>query len=200
MKKVKDIILKEGFRSVSINGIKSFTVESLASALAMSKKTIYQYFPKKELLIKKIIDFRMKKLTQEFKQILKEEQDPIIQFVKIREHNIKFASRINLKKLTYLKSRYPDIWDIIEKYRFERKKIYITIFTAAKKKGYLRKSLNPDVCAALYINIFNATFQPEFMLNNDLGLDETISHVQEIVSNGFFNDSGIKKIQEYQKG
>ena len=56
MKKVKDIILKEGFRSVEADGIKSFTVENLASKLAMSKKTIYQYFPKKEVLIKKIID------------------------------------------------------------------------------------------------------------------------------------------------
>ena len=61
MKKVKDIILKEGFRSVLSNGIKSFTVENLASKLSMSKKTIYQYFPKKELLIKKIIDYRMQK-------------------------------------------------------------------------------------------------------------------------------------------
>ena len=63
----KDIILNEGFRSVVTNGIRSFTVESLASGLSMSKKTIYQYFPKKEILIKKIIDFRMKKLTNEFK-------------------------------------------------------------------------------------------------------------------------------------
>ena len=45
---IKDIILKEGFRSVVSNGIKSFTVENLASKLSMSKKTIYQYFPKKE--------------------------------------------------------------------------------------------------------------------------------------------------------
>ena len=55
MKKIKDIILKEGFRSISINGIRSFTFESLASTIAISKKTIYQYFPKKELLIKKLL-------------------------------------------------------------------------------------------------------------------------------------------------
>ena len=51
MEKTKSIILKEGFSSVLRNGIKAFTVENLASSLAMSKKTIYQYFPKKEILI-----------------------------------------------------------------------------------------------------------------------------------------------------
>ena len=117
MKKIKDIILNEGFRSVVANGIRSFTVESLASGLSMSKKTIYQYFPKKEILIKKIIDFRMKKLTNEFNKIISQESDSIIQFVKIREHNIRLANNLNLQKLTYLKARYPDIWEIIEKYR-----------------------------------------------------------------------------------
>ena len=199
MKKIKDIILNEGFRSVSINGIKSFTVENLASKLSMSKKTIYQYFPKKEILIKKIIDFRMKRLTSEFNNIIKNESDAIIQFVKIREHNIKFANKINLQKLTYLKSRYPDIWEIIEKYRFDRKNIYKNIFTLAKTQGYLRENLEPEVCASLYMNIFNSTFQPEFMNNNNLSINLTISHLQEILSNGFFNQSGIKKITTYNR-
>ena len=199
MKKVKNIILKEGFRSVETDGIKSFTVESLASKLAMSKKTIYEYFPKKEVLIKKIIDFRMKKLTKEFSSIIEKEKDPIVQFIKIREHNIKFVNKINLQKLTYLKSRYPDIWKIIEKYRLDRKNIYKQIFILAKKQGYLRKNLDPEVSAALYINIFNSTFQPEFMNDNNLSINLAINHLQEIVSNGFFNKNGIKKMNEYQK-
>ena len=197
MKKIKDIILKEGFRSVVTNGIKSFTVENLASKLSMSKKTIYQHFPKKELLIKRIVSYRMKRLSDEFDQILRNEKDSMIQFIKIREHNIRFAGKFNLKKLIYLKSRYPEIWDIIEEYRLERKNIYVDIFSLAKKQGYLRDSLSPEVCTSLYLNIFNSTFQPDFMLDNDLALDETINHIQIIISNGFFNDRGIKKIEEY---
>ena len=197
MKKIKDIILNEGFRSVVTNGIRSFTVESLASGLSMSKKTIYQYFPKKEILIKKIIDFRMKKLTDEFNEIIKEERDSIIQFVKVREHNIRFANKLNLQKLTYLKARYPDIWEIIEKYRLDRKNIYNQIFSLAKTQGYLRENLDPEVCAALFINIFNSTFQPEFMNNNNLTIGSAVNHLQEILSNGFFNKRGIKKMNEY---
>ena len=198
MKKIKDIILKEGFRSVAVNGIKSFTVENLASKLAMSKKTIYQYFPKKEILIKKIIDFRMKKLTNEFNEIINQEDDAIVQFIKIRRHNIKFANKFNLQKLTHLKARYPNIWEIIEKYRLDRKNIYKQIFTLAQSQGYLREKLSPEVCSALYMNIFNSTFQPEFMNDNNLSIDLTIDHLQEILSNGFFNKSGTKKMNEYQ--
>ena len=198
MKKIKDIILDEGFRSVIRGGIKSFTVESLASRLSMSKKTIYQYFPKKEILIKKIIDFRMKKLTDEFNEIINQESNSIFQFIKIREHNIKFANKLNLKKLIYLKARYPDIWRIIERYRLDRKNIYSQIFILAKAQGYLRENLEPEVCSALYINIFNSTFQPDFMDDNNLSIDSTITHLKEIFSNGFFNERGVKKMKDYQ--
>ena len=125
----------------------------------------------------------MKKLTKEFSSIIEQEKDPIVQFIKIREHNIKFVNKINLQKLTYLKSRYPDIWKIIEKYRLDRKNIYKQIFILAKKQGYLRENLDPEVSAALYINIFNSTFQPEFMNDNNLSINIAINHLQEILSN-----------------
>tara|TARA_B110000196_G_C21125432_1_gene655578 strand:+ start:302 stop:904 length:603 start_codon:yes stop_codon:yes gene_type:complete len=198
MEKIKNIILNEGFRSVITNGIRSFTVENLASRLTMSKKTIYQYFPKKEILIKKIIIFSMEKMTLEFKNIIKNEPDPIIQFIKIIDSNNKLGRKLNLQKLTYLKSRYPDIWKLIEEHRRERKNIFFKIFKLSKEKGYLKDSLDPLVSANLFMNIINSTFQPEFMLDNNLTLEETITHLHEIMSNGFFNDLGIKKINEYR--
>ena len=112
--------------------------------------------------------------------------------------DLEFANKFNLQKLTYLKARYPDIWKIIEKYRFDRKNIYKQIFTLAQTQGYLREKLDPEVCAALYMNIFNSTFQPEFMNDNNLSIDLTINHLQEILSNGFFNKNGIKKMNDYQ--
>ena len=49
------------------------------------------------------------------------------------------------------------------------------------------------------MNIFNSTFQPEFMNDNNLSIDLTVNHLQEILSNGFFNKNGIKKMNNYQK-
>ena len=197
MNKTKKIILKEGFNSVIRNGIRSFTVEHLASSLSMSKKTIYSYFPKKEVLIKKIINFKMKKLSSEFREIINNQDDAIIQFIEVRNHHIKFANNLNLKKLTYIKARHPQIWDLIEKHRLDRKTIYIEIFKLAKSQSYLRKDLEPSICASIYMNIVNSTFQPEFLNNNKLELNETIDHLRTILSYGFFNNKAIDKIKNY---
>ena len=197
MDKTKKIILKEGFNSVIRNGIRSFTVESLASSLSMSKKTIYSYFPKKEILIKKIIDFRMKKLSNEFREIIQSQDDAIVQFIEVRNHHIKFANKLNLKKLTYIKARHPHIWEIIEQHRLDRKAIYMEIFKLAKSQSYLRSNLEPSTCASIYMNVINSTFQPDFLNNNELELNETIDHLRKILSYGFFNDKAIIKMKKY---
>tara|TARA_A100001011_G_C14236901_1_gene811427 strand:+ start:703 stop:1302 length:600 start_codon:yes stop_codon:yes gene_type:complete len=197
MDKTKKIILKEGFNSVIRNGIRSFTVQNLASSLSMSKKTIYNYFSKKEVLIKKIIDFRLKKLSSEFREIINNQDDAIIQFIEVRNHHIKFANKLNLKKLTYIKARHPQVWDIIEKHRLDRKTVYMEIFKLAKSQSYLRTYLEPSTCASIYMNIINSTFQPDFLNSNELELNETIDHLRTIMSYGFFNEKAISKMKKH---
>ena len=100
MRKLKNIILKEGGSLIADDGIKSFTVENLATRLFMSKKTIYQCFSTKEALIKGIIVFKLKKQSEGFEKVMESEADPINKFYKIRDLHIKFSNKINLKKNT----------------------------------------------------------------------------------------------------
>ena len=194
MRKLKNIILKEGGSLIADDGIKSFTVENLATRLFMSKKTIYQCFSTKEALIKGIIVFKLKKQSEGFEKVMESEADPINKFYKIRDLHIKFSNKINLKRLVYIKTRYPKIWDIIEKYRSERIENFTKIFLLAKKKGYLRETLDPIVSAKLFVNILNTSFRPEFILKNNINIKEAIYHIQEIVISGFFNKKLHKKI------
>ena len=194
MRKLKNIILKEGGNLIADEGIKSFTVENLATRLFMSKKTIYQYFSTKEALIKGIIVFKLKKQSEGFEKVMESEADPINKFYKIRDLHIKFSNKINLKRLVYIKTRYPKIWDIIEKHRSERIENFTKIFLLAKKKGYLRETLDPIVSAKLFVNILNTSFRPEFILKNNINIKEAIYHIQEIVISGFFNKKLHKKI------
>ena len=194
MRKLKNIILKEGGSLIADEGIKAFTVENLATRLFMSKKTVYQCFSTKEVLIKGIIVFKLKKQSEGFEKVMESDADPINKFYKIRDLHIKFSNKINLKRLVYIKTRYPKIWDIIEKHRSERIENFTKIFLLAKKKGYLRETLDPVVSAKLFVNILNTSFRPEFILENNISINDAIYHIQEIVISGFFNKKLHKKI------
>ena len=199
MRKLKNIILKEGDNLILEEWIKSFTVESLASKLSMSKKTTYQYFPTKEVLLKKIITFKLKSMSKKFDNVFKSEpNDPVVQFIKVRDLHIKFSSKSDSNRLIFLKTRYPDIWGIIEKYISERIETFTNIFLLAQKKGYLKDTIDPTIAAKLFENILSTCARPEFVLKNDFSLKDIIFHLEEILGFGFFNINAIKRFQNYK--
>ena len=199
MRKLKNIILKEGDNLILEEGIKSFTVESLASKLSMSKKTIYQYFPTKEILLKKIITFKLKSMSKKFDNVFKSEpNDPVVQFIKVRDLHIKFSSKLDSNRLIFLKTRYPDIWGIIEKHISERIETFTNIFLLAQKKGYLRETIDPTIAAKLFENILSICTRPEFVLKNDFSLKDIIFHLEEKLGFGFFNKIALKELQKYK--
>ena len=199
MRKLKNIILKEGDNLILEEGIKSFTVESLASKLSMSKKTIYQYFPTKEVLLKKIITFKLKSMSKKFDNVFKSEpNDPVVQFIKVRDLHIKFSSKSDSNRLIFLKTRYPDVWGIIEKYISERIETFTNIFLLAQKKGYLKDTIDPTIAAKLFENILSTCARPEFVLKNDFSLKDIIFHLEEILGFGFFKKNALKELQKYK--
>mgnify|MGYP006114077999 CR=1 FL=1 len=194
MNKQKSNIINHGFKEIFSQGIKSFTVDNLASILCISKKTIYSFFPSKEILIDKIIKHKLSSIDKEIEAILKENDCPLVAFYNINEHQIKLISNIDINKVAELKIKYPDIWVYIEKHRKNKRSILSKIFKRAQDLGYLRNNLNPNEVARLYSSIINRTFQPEFFIQEDVAMKDTIRLYIQIMSAGIFNDIALNKI------
>ena len=192
-------ILEEGFDSVAETGVRAFTVESLAKRLAMSKKTIYKFFPTKEKLIRSIMQFVFTQINSTFKRVMADESNPAVQFIKIMETITKFAGKAPLNKIAELKSLYPDIWKEIESFRLSHQEDFYTILYNAQEQGLARDDINMRSASIIYINIINSTFQPEFFLKNDLPIRETIRGFVQVVARGIFSDKGLKAIKEYHE-
>ena len=192
-------ILEVGFDSVAETGVRAFTVESLAKRLAMSKKTIYKFFPTKEKLIRSIMQFVFTQINSTFKRVMADESNPAVQFIKIMETITKFAGKAPLNKIAELKSLYPDIWKEIESFRLSHQEDFYTILYNAQEQGLARDDINMRSASIIYINIINSTFQPEFFLKNDLAIGETIRGFVQVVARGIFTDKGLKAIKGYHE-
>ena len=190
-------ILEGGFDSVVDTGVRAFTVESLAKRLAMSKKTIYKFFPTKENLIRSIMQFVFTQIDGAFNKVMVDEPNPAVQFIKIMETIAKFAGRVPVDKIAELKSLYPDIWREIESFRLSHQDDFYTILHDAQEHGLARDDINMRATSIIYINIINSTFQPEFFLKNDLPIRETIRGFVQIIARGIFTNKGMKAIKEH---
>ena len=182
----KNIILEQGFAQFSKNGMRQFTVESLAANLGMSKKTIYKYFPTKEILIERVVGYFTGSIRKKFVAVVESEDNPINKFYLVMEFLRKKIGFIKMENFAEVKLRYPQIWDQIEEFRLDMVKHITTIFEEAQDKGYANPNLNMDVVAIIYINIINATFQPEFFLKNNLAPVDTVKTFVRMVTEGIF--------------
>ncbi len=196
MDKQESNIINCGFKEIFTQGIKSFTVDNLASLLRISKKTIYSLFPTKEILIDKIIKHKLSSIDRDIEGILRNNDCPLKAFCDINELNIKLISDIDINKVAELKIKYPDIWVYIEKHRQNKRFILTEIFKNAESRGYLRENLSPNDVSRLYSSIINRTFQPEFFIQEEISMKDTIRLYVKIMSNGIFNDIAIKKIKK----
>ncbi|MEA1882827.1 MAG: TetR/AcrR family transcriptional regulator [Candidatus Marinimicrobia bacterium] len=192
-------ILSEGFESVADSGVRAFTVDALSKRLAMSKKTIYKFFPTKENLIHGIMHFALNQINSVFKKVMKEEPNPALQYIKIMEHICKFSGRTPVHKLVELKSLYPHIWDHVETFRLSHQDDFYTILKSAQDQGLAHADINMKSAAIVYINIVNSTFQPEFFLKNDLPIRDTIHGFVQVVARGIFTEKGMKAVNQYYK-
>ena len=146
-------ILEEGFNAIMRTGVKSFTVESLAGRLGMSKKTIYKYFLSKEKLVRKIAMFMTSQVEQMFNKIRENEKNPALQFIKVMEHIAKFASRAPVQRMAQLKTAYPEVWKDIERFRLKRQDDFYQILKSAQEQGLARKDLDMKKVATVFINM-----------------------------------------------
>ena len=196
----KEKILEQGFETITQNGVKFFTVESLAAHLGMSKKTIYKFFPSKDILIEKIFDFFTGMIKRKLKQIVESDMDPVEKYTRIMNFIINKISHISMERVVEVQNRYPIVWGKIEAFRISLAQDFTTIFIEAQEKGLARKDLDMNVVATIYMNIINSTFQPLFFLKNNLAPADTINLFINLITEGMFTEKGISAMKQHNKG
>lgn len=189
-------ILEHGLDMIFRNGVRSFTVELLAKDLAMSKKTIYKFFPTKDVLIQKIFQYVMGHITNKFESIHKLDMNPLEKFESATDEIAKTLNRVSLGRLSELKARHPQIWREIEGFRLDRRSDFLTIFQEAKDLGYVREDIDLDITATIFMNIINNVFQPEFLVQNNLGLKDTLLTLRSIFLRGIMTERGHKYLKD----
>ena len=199
MKKQKQDIIDHSLKIIFNEGLRSFTVDRLSSIIRISKKTIYSIFATKEILIDKIIQYKLLSIDKEIETILNKNKCPIKSFYEINQLHIKISSDVDIDKLVELKIKYPKIWSRVEDNRKNKVDMMNQIFSKAAKMGYVRNKSTIDSVSHLYMNIVNRTFQPDFFYQEDLSLKDTIDLFADIMAKGIFNNKGIDILDRIKK-
>ena len=80
---MKELILEKTRELFLTIGFKSVTMDQIANAMGISKKTIYNFFENKTELVKSVASYMFKSISEGVTEIKKSSEDPISEIYEI---------------------------------------------------------------------------------------------------------------------
>lgn len=127
-------------------------MDDIARHLAMSKKTLYQYFDDKTDLVEKATADYIQTRQDEYDNATKDTANAIEELHFISKCVRKHFGELNPSMVFDLKKFYPSAWNVFLDY--ERKTVYESVkdnLERGKKEGYFREGINAEILALLRV-------------------------------------------------
>jgi AcrR family transcriptional regulator len=173
------------------HGIISVTMDELAKTAGMSKKTVYQYFDNKEILIEAVVD----QLIGQSKSIISSNIDasdnPVQELVLQRGL---FQHLITLRYLfnDLMLKRYPRVLRTLNEFKSDYLKMVIeSNLSDGIAKGLYRSNLDVPGTAGIYVSV------TDFYLFNHLKSQDEIFEALQLFISGIVTNDGRHLFANY---
>lgn len=146
-------------------GIKSVTMDDIAKYLAISKKTIYQFFTDKNELVIALVNRKIQEDQEQMEEIMSQPLNVIEQLLKMEQCAEEILSRANPILMHDMQKYHPAAWDVFQQFKSG---VMIgmleNLMNKGKEQGYIRPDINVKVLARMRVNQvemgFNANIFP----------------------------------------
>lgn len=188
IKKIEELLLKYGIRSLSMDDI--------ARELGISKKTLYQHFKDKKDLVMQVVMHGVEAQSCKFKEIVTQNKlNAIDVLFFVSKHIAENHKSMNQNIHFDLQKYYPESWQILLEHN--KKHIYGKICQNMEQgiqEGLYLDDFRINVIAKLYVQQVNNVSLIEDM-NEDLSFDEILRNIFVYHIRGIASEKG----REYLK-
>lgn len=195
---MKERILLKARELFQQYGVKSITMDEIASQLGVSKKTIYQFFNDKDELVLVVFSDFIDKIEAECSSLKNQFPNAILEVVNLMHYVLDLFSRINPVMLYDLKKFHPKAYQVFLNYKNEF--LYNSIVANLKRgieEGVYRKNLNVDILAKFRIESIELAFDQQLFPAGKYNLVEVQKVFIESYLFGISNLEGHKMISDY---
>ncbi|GAA3778960.1 TetR/AcrR family transcriptional regulator [Corallibacter vietnamensis] len=195
---MKEDILKTAVELFLNYGFKSVTMDDIANAQGISKKTIYQYFENKNILVKEAVMHLFQTVSSGIKDICDLEKNPIEEILEIKKflmHNLKDEKS---SPQYQLEKYYPKIYkDIKEKQFCVMENCIICNLERGVQLGLYRETINVDLISKIYFTCIMALKDKELFPLNNFSMHTLMNNYLEYHLRGICTQQGLKKLEHY---
>ena len=179
-------------------GIKSITMDDIARHLAISKKTIYQYFEDKNALVDAGLEVFLIQNNEDMKKLKEESVNSIEELAKTGEHLKSKICNLNPSLMFDMRKYFPHAW----KRFIEFKRTYIESFIAdtletGVKQGMFRTSINSVILARMRVEQIDMGYNPEIFPQEVFNPLDVQMHFFDHFVYGILTEKGLIEYEKY---
>jgi TetR/AcrR family transcriptional regulator, cholesterol catabolism regulator len=196
---IKDRIIEGAADLFKTYGIRTVTMDSLASHLGISKRTIYEVFSDKDELLVSVLQWMGEKQKALVSRILDESENAIYAIFRLlesnRDHfqNISPAFQADLKKYHYEVLINKTDKGVMPDFRNN-----IKVIERGIKEKLFRKDINPDIVNRCLYSLGRSTLDFELYPFDDFPRREVIKNVFINYMKGVSTAEGIELINKLE--
>lgn len=180
----QEVFFKSGFYKI--------TMDEIAQGLRISKKTIYKYFPSKNLLLENVINAFMNSTKKRLLKNIAAQENSIMKIKALIEVFAELSLKLNQKLLYDLQTHIPELWESVEKFRGELiKKIWEDIINQGKEEGYIVDKPN-DIIITVILSSIRSIINPTFLLHHNYSMSEAFKITFDLLIQGLLTAEGLK--------
>jgi len=179
-------------------GIKSITMDDLASAMGISKKTLYQSFENKEDLVKRAINYILLEMKKEIKALPDKPVNAIEQLIEIQKMIFRFMKNYSSPAEHDLKKYYPLIYrTMYDEYVAMLERIFIQNIQKGKSEGLYCEDLNEEIIAKMHTSRIVNLPQNNVISTEEYTSAEYMKEMLKYHLRALLNSKNISSLDKY---
>lgn len=179
------------------NGVKNTTMDDLATALGISKKTLYLTISNKDELVYRAIENHMAQEKQSVLKVAETSTNAIDEMLQIGKIVTKHMRNLNPTIIYDVHKYYPTAWQMINDYKDTF--LYETILQNIKsgiEQGYYRSDVNPDIIAKIYSSKADCIVDQKLFPFTQYSIISVYYEYLRYHIRGIASDKGLKYIEQ----
>ena len=188
LEKSKELFLNLGFKSV--------TMDEIANALGVSKKTIYKYFTNKTSLVDAVTGFMFDIICNSIDEICARKLNPIDELFFIKRAVLDHLNDEKSSPVYQLQKYYPKIYASLKQKQFHM--MHETIQDNLERgiqHGLFRAAIDKDFISRLYFNGMVGIKDQELFPLKKYSMNTLMDYYLEYHLRGIATEKGIKQLE-----
>ena len=189
-------IIPRAFEYFMQYGFKTFTMDDLAHNLGISKKTLYEQFASKQILVDACLDYALE-MTCKRTELFFAEEGSVIENIFMGQKEIE--NSFNMKSgrpLWELKRYFPKTYERMDVEFTKSDALFIDmLFERGLKEGFFRENINIKFYKEFYTQVQRLRSFEDTFDEKDFPFWETVYTIMEYFFRIIVNEKGMKELE-----